>query len=84
MSFHSFDKNRYSTRIVRDSDYRPAAAPFMQEKGQVLKKSSRKIKDIVQEQILTSIKGHNCYKLDLVNMKVYIKFGKKIVNLFSR
>ena len=35
--------NNMLTRIVRESDYSPAAALFMQEKGQVLKIFRRKI-----------------------------------------
>ena len=47
------DKKWQKTRIVRESDYSPAAALFMLKKGQVLKILRR-------NEILTSIKG--CYK----------------------
>ena len=72
------------TRIVRESDYSPAAALYMVLKGHVLKILSR-IK------ILTSIKGHSSVtnkqnmegsipNLDLVNTRsrinAFIKFGK--------
>ena len=43
------------TRIVRESDYSPAAALFMVQKGSFLKILSR-------SKILTSIKGHNSVK----------------------
>ena len=73
------------TRIVRVSDYSPAAALFMQLKGQVPKILSRKT--LSRNKILTSIKGHdivqnkqkitgNNSNLDLVNMNAYIKFGE--------
>ena len=63
------------TRIVRESDYSPAAALFMQEKCQVLKIFSRKIYRYLAGTNSDINQGPKlCYKLDLVNMNAYIKF----------
>ena len=49
------------TRIVRESDYSPAAALSCKKKAKSNLRDIKqeKSKDIEQEQILTSIKGHN-------------------------
>ena len=68
------------TRIVRESNYSPAAALFVVLKGQVLKILSR-------NQILTSIKCHNSVtnkqnmevsipNLDHLNINAFTKFGE--------